>query len=174
MSLAAFDCFLKFAEATVASKPNWPSTIDAPELESALVGYGVVLLHSHMEQCVRKAVEIRCSQCDDVGVRAYAISIAEEKTGRIAINELSRTLRRFGTQSQSAFERDLVASGLNSSWDSIIHHRKNLAHSGRPASLTLADLRFYFEGIRKVLGFYCNALGLSRIEIEDVSTLIDI
>jgi hypothetical protein len=103
MSLAAFESFLMFAEATVASKANWPSTIDAPELESALVGYGVVLLHSHMEQCVRKAVELRCSQCGDVGVRAYAISIAEEKTGKIAISELNRTLGRFGALSKRAF-----------------------------------------------------------------------
>jgi hypothetical protein len=172
MSLAAFESFLMFAESAIASKASWPATVDTVELESALVGYGVILLHSHMEKCVRRAVDLRCIRCSDEHIRAFAMSVSDDKGGKIGIAFLNQTLNRFSGEYRNSFQVQLNSSGLNSSWDSIINHRKKLAHEGSPASLSLADLRLFFEDIRNVLGLFCAALELAQHEVQDVSPLI--
>src|ERR1700676_3544916 len=95
MSLAVFENFLKFAERAVAARAKLPPEIEAAELESALVSHGVVLLHSHMEQCLLAAIEARCVRCTDPEVRTFALSVKDEKSGRIGIDALKGTLGRF-------------------------------------------------------------------------------
>jgi hypothetical protein len=172
MSLAVVEMFLKFAEGAVRAKADFPAAIDPAEFESALVSYGVVLLHSHMEQCFRKAIEVRCCRCVDLEVRAFALSVKDEKTGRIGLDSLKHTLKRFSAAYRSGFESELEASDLKDSWDSVRNQRDSVAHYGNPASLTLAELRLYYENVRKVLGFFCNGLGLSTTEVTEISTSI--
>jgi len=172
MSLAVFESFLAFAERAVRSKAALPAEIDPAEFESALVNYGVVLLHSHMEQCLRKAVEARCARCVDPEVRAFALSISDEKPGKIGVDSLKQTLGRFSAAYKSTFKADLDASQLADSWESIKNHRRTVAHAGQPAGLTLADLRIYYEDVRQVLGLFCGGLGLDNLEIAAISPLI--
>src|SRR5947208_2506211 len=96
MSLAIFENFLNFAERAVAPKNDLPPAIDPAEFESALVRYGVVLLHSHMEQCIRNAYEARCVRCVDAEVRTFLLWIIDKQTGKIGIDGLKDTLGRFG------------------------------------------------------------------------------
>lgn len=172
MSLAVFETFLVFAERAMQSKPNFPDELDPVELASAFASYGVVLLHSQMEQCVKTAVSVRCAKCVDPEVRSFAQSIIAEKTGKLGLQYLNQTLNRFGAQCKIVFRTELDATGLNASWDSVVNHRHIVAHEGKPAALTLGDLRLYFEGVRKILGFYCKALGLSVVETNGISPLI--
>ena len=130
MSIAIFENFLTFAEGAIGAKADLPPAIDATEFESALVSYGVVLLHSHMEQCLRSAIETRCARCVDSEVRAFALSVRAEKTGRIKIDALKDTLGRFSGVYKSAFKDDLADSDLGSSWDSITNQRGTVAHAG--------------------------------------------
>ena len=104
MSLAVFESFLKFAEQAVAVKHLLPTTIDSAEFESALVSYGVVLLHSHMEMCIRSASKARCSRCVDTEVRTLALKVIDKETGKIGIDALKDTLRRFGDAYKIAFK----------------------------------------------------------------------
>lgn len=96
MSLAIFESFLNFAERAVAAKNDLPPAIDPAEFESALVSYGVILLHAHMEQCLRSAIEARCMRCVDTEVRTFALSVKDKETGKIGIDFLKATLGRFG------------------------------------------------------------------------------
>jgi hypothetical protein len=172
MSLALFDDYLRFAEEVLRHGPALPSALNLAELESALTSYGVVLLHSQMEQSIKKAVGLRCSRITDVEARAFANSIVEEKTGKLRIEALNQTLNRFGSNYKKNFGADLTSSGLNGSWDSIVNQRKTVAHEGTPATLSLADLRKYYSGILEVLGYYCKALQLTTPEIQSISPLI--
>jgi len=172
MSLAIFENFLKFAEGAVRSKADLPPAVDAPEFENALVNYGVVLLHSHMEQCMRRSMDARLSRCLDPQALAFAIDKRKETTGRIGIVYLTQSLGRFSDEYKNGFKAHLKSSGLGTSWDSVVIHRHTVAHEGQPASLTLADLRLYYEHIRKVLGFFCDGLCLTATEVEEISTLI--
>ncbi|MBI2756750.1 MAG: hypothetical protein K2X32_00285 [Phycisphaerales bacterium] len=172
MSLAIFENFLKFAEGAVRSKADLPATIDVVEFENALVNYGVVLLHSHMEQCMRRSMDARLSRCLDPQALAFAIDKRKETTGRIGIEYLTKSLGRFSDGYKNGFKAHLKASGLGTSWDSVVNQRHTVAHEGLPASLTLADLRLYYEHIRKVLGFFCDGLCLTSAEVEGISTLI--
>lgn len=172
MSLALFEAYLTFAESVARQKSLIPDVIDVNDLESALTCHGVVLLHSQMEQCVKRAVTIRCMRLSDSKIRSFAQSIIAEKTNKVGIEFLKQTLNRFGPDYKQSFHDNLDTSGLNTAWDSVINHRKTVAHEGIPASLSLADLRMYYEGIRKVLGFYCKALELSEDEIRSISPLV--
>ena len=172
MSLAIFENFLKFAEGAVRSKPDLPSTIDPAEFESALVNYGVVLLHSHMEQCIRKAIDVRCARCVDAEVRTFALKARKESTGKLKIEYLKGSLTRFSDGYKDTFDGHLRLSGLGDSWDSVVNHRHTVAHEGQPASLTLADLRIFYDHVRKVLGFFCAGLCLTTGEIQGISNLI--
>src|SRR4051794_5417142 len=102
MTLAVFENFLTFAERSIGAKADLPPTIDAAEFENALVSFGVVLLHSHMEQCLRAAIEARCIRCTDAEIRAFALSVRDEKSGRIGIGAIKETLARFS----SAYKND--------------------------------------------------------------------
>src|SRR5947208_1082128 len=113
MSLAVFENFLKFAERAIAVKATLPPEIDAAEFESALVSHGVVLLHAHMEQCLRSAVETRCRRCLDPEILTLALKVAEKETGRIGIPSLKDTLGRFGDAYKAAFKNGLETSGLD-------------------------------------------------------------
>lgn len=172
MSLAIFENFLKFAEGAVAVKADLPPAIDAAEFENALVSHSVVLLHSHMEQCLREAIKVRCVRCVDPEVRAFALKVVDKETGRIGIDALKSTLGRFSDTYKLAFRTELDASGLEDSWESIQNQRATVAHYGQPATCSLADLRLYYEDIRKILGFFCNGLGLNPAEVTGISTLI--
>jgi len=172
MSLAIFESFLKFAEGAMGSKADLPNAIDAAELENALVSHSVVLLHSHMEQCLRNAIEARCVRCVDPEVRAFALSVRDKETGRIGISSLKDTLGRFSEEYKIAFRTQLDVSGLADSWESIKNQRVAVAHHGQPATCSLADLRLYYENIRRILGFFCTALGLDPAEVTGISNLI--
>ncbi len=172
MSLAVFETYLNLAEQAVAHKALLPALIDPAELESALTCNCVVLLHSQMEQAIRKAVMLRCARSTDLQIRAFAHDVAQEKTGKLGITHLNQTLNRFCSSYKQAFQDELNTSGLNIAWDSIVNQRKRIAHDGDPVSLTLAELRQFYEGIRKVLGFYARALGLTDLEIQSISPLI--
>lgn len=174
MTLSVFDVFLRSAEAAMALSGDFPDGLDATELESAFVSLGVVLLHSHMEQCVREAVHARCARCTDEEVRGFARSITDERSGRISISALNQTLSRFCSAYKESFINSLQAAGLNAAWDSIVNHRKIVAHEGQPASLTLRDLRGYFDGVCQVLGLYCHALELNADEASRISPLIQL
>ena len=172
MSLAVFESFLTFAEEAMRSKAGLPSAIDAAEFENALVSHSVVLLHSHMEQCLREAVKVRCARCVDPEVRAFVLKVVDKDTGRIGIASLKETLGRFSDAYKVAFRTELDASGLEDSWESIQNHRVTVAHHGLPATCSLADVRLYYEDIRKILGFFCNGLGLNATEVATISGLI--
>ena len=172
MSLILFERFLVFAEQAASSKPKLPTEIDSDELNSALVSYGVVLLHSHMEQCLQSAMEIKCQRCSDPEVRAFALSIRDDKTGKIGLDALKQTLKRFSQTSNQAFKDYLVAFGGDAAWESIRNNRHTIGHYGTPASCSLADLRSYYGDIRRVLGFYCDVLGLTSAEVASISSLI--
>jgi hypothetical protein len=176
MSLAVFENFLRFAERSLAEKANLPAGIDAAEFENALVNYGVVLLHSHMEQCIKSAVEARCRRCTDPEILTLALGVKEKETGRIGIEALLKTLGRFSKAYKKKFGDRLRQGGQgpwkDGAWESVKTHRDTVAHYGRPAQCSLADLRLFYEDIRKVLGFFCDALSLSAAEIASISALI--
>lgn len=175
MSLLVFQDYLEFAERAVGAKADLPAAIESPEFESALVSYGVVLLHSHMEQCLRSALDARCARCTDPEIRAFSLKVRDEKAGRIGIGPLKDTLARFCDAYKHAFKAHIDKSGLGdppSSWISVVNQRKTVAHDGHPASCSLADLRHFYEDVRQVLGFFCNALGLDAAEVATISSLI--
>lgn len=172
MSLESVQQFLAFADQVVRSKDDLPDAIDAIELENALVNLGVVMLYSHMEQCFRRAIECKCNCCQEVEVRAFALSVKDEKTGKIGMGEVKGTLKRFGEACRDRFKSELEASGLQDSWDSVMNQRAQVAHYGQPASITLRELHDYFDGVRKVLGLICAALSLSLQEVGSISGLI--
>lgn len=172
MSLVVFENYLKLAEGVVAEKADLAAAIDAIELESVLVSHGVVLLYAHMERCFQSALETKCSRCVDLEVRTFALSVKKEKTGRIGMDSVKGTLGKFGTRVSDGFKADLGASNLKDSWDSVMNLRRQVAHYGERASLSLAELRRYYEDIRKVLGLVCKALGLNAVEVTEISSLI--
>jgi hypothetical protein len=176
MSLAVFESFLKFAEQVIAVKATLPSVIDPAELESALVSHGVVLLHAHMEECLRSAAETRCRRCPDPELLNLALNVAGKEMGRIGIPSLKETLGRFGDAYKATFKSHLDTFGLddqnNGSWISIINQRAIVAHHGQPATCSLADLRLYYADIRRILRIFCHALSLNASEITAVSPLI--
>ncbi|MFG0276276.1 MAG: HEPN domain-containing protein [Phycisphaerales bacterium] len=172
MSLESFDQYLAFSERAVRAKDDLPDLVDALEFENALVNLGVVLIYAHMEQCFRRSIESKCNCCEDLEVRSFALSVKDEKTGKIGMGEVKGTLKKFGKNCQDRFKRDLEASGLRDSWDSVMNQRAQVAHYGEPASITLRELREYYEGVRKVLGLICNALGLSATDVGAISSLI--
>src|SRR5262245_32879744 len=151
MSLAVFENFLTFAERALSVKAHLPPEIDPAEFESALVSHGVVLLHAHMEQCLRSAVETRCRRCTDAEILTLALKVAEKETGRIGIPSLKETLGRFGEVYKASFKVSIETSGLddpnNGSWISVLTQRATVAHHGQPATCSLADLRLYYEDI---------------------------
>lgn len=173
MSLDFVEHYLRFADQVVYRKGDLPDEIDAIEVENTLVSHGVVLLYAHMEQCFRKALEVRCNRCSDVEVRTFALSVKDEKAGRISMESVKGTLKRFGAGVRDMFKADLEASNLSESWDSVKNQRARVAHSGKPASITLTELDYFYNDIRKVLGFICKALGLDAKEAETISPLID-
>src|SRR5437660_199738 len=134
MSLAIFENFLKFAERALAARNDLPPAIDAAEFESALVSYGIVLLYSHMEQCLGSALEARCARCVEPEVRAFALSVRDKETGKIGIAALKGTLGRFGAAYKKAFKDNLDNAGLgdsdSGSWLSIMNQRATVAHHG--------------------------------------------
>ncbi len=136
------------------------------------MSHGVVLLHSHIEQCILKAVEARCARCADLELRTFALSVRNEKTGRIGIDALKGTLKRFSLAYRATFGNHLNTTGLGSAWDSVTNQRGTVAHYGQPATCSLADLRLYYDEIRRILGFFCNGLGLDSAEVNQISTLI--
>jgi hypothetical protein len=172
MSLNFFESYLVFAEGVSKQRSVIPDAIDVIELESALTCHGVVLLHSQMEQCVRNAVSVRCLRIADPKAQSFAQSIISEKTNKVGIESLNQTLNRFGKEYKEFFQKCLKESGLNAAWDSVVNHRRKVAHDGIPATLSLADLRSYYDGIRRVLGFYCKALELTDQEIQSISPLV--
>ena len=172
MSLATFEKFLVFAETAIRLRQYFPEGLDPIELESVFVSHGAVLLHSHMEQCIRKAVALRCDRCTDNEIRGFARKSAEEKTGKLKIEFLKQTLERFCRTYRDTFHDDLTRLGINFGWDSIVNHRKVVAHEGQPAAMTLSELRQYYDEIRAVLGHYCQALGLEESGTMGISTLI--
>ena len=172
MSLAIFEKFLEFAEAIIGVKADLPAAIDAGELESVLVSHGVALLYAHMEQCFQKALEIKCHRCADIEVRTFALSVKDDKTGKLKMESVKGTFTRFGIDHKSGFGPELEASNLKDTWDSVVNQRAMVAHYGERASLTLAELRLYYQDIRNVLGLICKALGLNAREVAAISTLI--
>lgn len=175
MSLVVFKDYLEFAEGAVDAKADLSAAIDAPEFESALVSYGVVLLHSHMEQCLRSALDARCARCSDPEIRAFSLKVRDEKAGRIGIASLKDTLGRFCDAYKRAFKAHIDDSGFGDpppSWDSVVNQRKTVAHGGKPATCSLADLRLFYEDVRRILGFFCDALGLDAAEVAPISSLI--
>ncbi len=178
MSLAVFENFLRFAEGAVAAKAALPSQIDAAEFESALVSYGVVVLYAQVEQCVRSAFDLKCGKCADVEVRTFALSVKNEKTGKLRIEHLKGTLGRFGDSCKQRFRDRFIVRGTDTvskhetSWESVMNQRHIVAHEGNPARCSLDDLRLFYGDVRMVLGFLCDALGLDAAEIAGISKLI--
>ena len=172
MSLEAVHKFLAFADQVVQVKDDLPASVDAIELESSLVNLGVVMLYAHMEQCFRRSIESKCNCCQDVEVRAFALSVKDDKTGKIGMDSVKGTLKRFGVACRDGFKSDLDASGLQEAWDSVMNQRAQVAHYGEPASITLRELREYYENICAVLGFICKWLGLGETEVKAISPLI--
>jgi len=172
MSLAVFENFLSFAERSLVAKAGLPPAIDPAEFENALVSYGVVMLHAHMEQCLRSAIEARCVRCVDLPIRTFALSVRDEKSGKLGIDALKGTLGRFSDVYKTMFKDSIDKSDPERSWVSVMSQRAVVAHGGQPATCSLADLRLYYEDIRKVLGFFCNALGLNAAEVTGISILI--
>jgi len=103
--------------------------IDANEFENALVNYGVVLLHAHMEQCIKGAIEARCVRCTDLELRTLTLSIKDKETGKIGIASLKDTLGRFSKAYKLMFKAHLDASGVgdgdDSSWESVKKPARN-------------------------------------------------
>lgn len=175
MSLAAFEKYLSFVDQVLGlNEVDLPSAIDLAELESTLVSHGVVLLYAHTEQCFRQVVETKCRYCIDDEVRAFALSVKDEKTGKIGMGEVKGTLKRFGVACRDGFKEDLEKLDAKESWDSVMNHRHTVAHQGDPASLTLATLKEYYSGIQKILGLICKALGLDQKEVAKISSLIEL
>ncbi len=178
MSLAIFENFLNFAESAIRAKADLPFAIDAAEIENALVNYGVVLLHAHMEQCLRSAFEARCARCSDFELRTLTLSIRDKETGKIGLSSVKDTLARFSKLYKQRFKAHLdnsgVGDGENTSWESVKNQRHAVAHNGQPATCSLADLRLFYGDIRKVLGFFCDAIGLSQAETAAISPLIEL
>lgn len=172
MSLETVQQFLAFADQVVQAKDDLPDSIPAIELENALVNLGVVMLYAHMEQCFRRAIESKCNCCQDPEVRAFALSVKDEKTGKIGMDSVKGTLKRFGEACRDGFKSDLEASGLQDAWDSVMNQRAQVAHYGQPASITLRELREYYDGIRKALGFICKSLRLSATDVGAISAQI--
>ena len=172
MSLAGVKNYLNFADGAVAAKTELPSAIDVIEFESVLVSHGVVLLYAHMEQCFRQALETRCKRCADLEVMNFSLSVKDEKTGKIGMDSVKGTLKRFGNHYRDGFKADLEASNIKETWDSVMNQRHKVAHDGDPASLTLSELRDYYEDIRKVLGIFCKALSLNAKEVATICDLI--
>ena len=176
MSLAVFENFLIFAERAVAARGKLPAEIDAAELESALVGHGVVLLHSHMEQCLRAAVEKRCRRCTDLEILSLTLTVIDKEMGKLGLDSIKGTLKRFGEPCKAAFGSALKSAGLDDGssgpWVSVMNQRSQVAHQGLPATCSLADLRLYYDDIRRILGFFCAALSLTAVEVSAVSPLI--
>lgn len=172
MSLIVFESFLAFAERAVAAKAGLPPEIDAAEFENALVSYGVVVLYARIERCVQSAIDVKCGKCADADVRAFALSVKDEKTGKLSVDSLKATLKRFGTHCRSKFKKYVDKTDPEVSWESVMSQRASVAHEGKPASCTLVELRKRYEDVRVVLGWFCDSLGLSRDEIEGISKLI--
>ncbi|KKM60982.1 hypothetical protein LCGC14_1536320 [marine sediment metagenome] len=172
MSLVVFKNYLMFVDRVLAAKADLPTAIDAIELESVLVSHGVVLLFSHVERCYRAAIETKCNRCADLEVRTFALSVKDEKTGKIGMDSVKGTLKKFGKACREGFKADLSASNIENAWDSVVNQRVKVAHHGERASIPLGDLRNYYEDVRKVLGYFCKALGLDAAEVATISSLI--
>lgn len=172
MSLEAVHQFLAFADQVVQAKDDLPESIPAVELENALVNLGVVMLYAHMEQCFQRAIETKCNCCQDAEVRAFALSIKDEKTGKIGMDAVKGTLKRFGKACRDGFRGDLETSGLQDAWDSVMNQRHKVAHYGLPASITLRELREYYERIRRVIGLICKSLQLGAADVGNISAQI--
>ncbi len=173
MSLAAFENYIAFVDKVLASRPNLPAETDAIELESILVSHGVSLLYARMEQCFQEALETKCNRCTDAEVRTFALSVKSEKTGKLMLQAVKRTCKRFGVDHKLVLTPELERLNIAESWDSVVNVRQRVAHHGERASLTLSELRGYYRDIRKVLGCICKALTLNDGEVETICKLIE-
>lgn len=173
MSLAVFDNYMQFVDRVLAAKTNLPDDVDAIELESTLVSHGVVLLYGCMEQCFQQALECKCQRCTDPEVRTFALSVKSEKTGKLAMESVKGTLKRFGINHAQDLKPALEALNVTESWDSIVNQRQRIAHHGLHASVTLSELRRYYSDIRKVIGCVCKALTLTKADVATFCSLIE-
>lgn len=171
MSLASFEDYMKFVENLLQSVPE---NADTAELENILVSHGVVVLYARMEQCVQQAIEAKCKRCNDDHVRAFALSVKKDKTGKLGLEAIKGTLSKFGIDHRKAITPELNRLNIADSWDSIVALRQNVAHYGRRASLTRRELMQYYGDIRKVLGCICAAMTLDAAETAAICPLIEI
>ena len=174
MSLSTFEQYIAFVDGVLASRENLPSTIDYMELESVFVSHGVVILYARMEQCFQQAIETKCNRCADADVRAFALSVKSEKTGKLLMESVKGTFKRFGIDHSQTLTPELEALNVAESWDSIVNVRQRIAHHGQRVSITLSDLRGYYSDIRKVLGCICRAFSLSDVESRAICPLIEL
>jgi hypothetical protein len=173
MSLSIVEEYLAFAGEVIASRKGLPTDIDALELENVLVSHGVVLLYARMEQCFQEAIECKCNRCMDNEVRAFALSVKNEKTGKISFDSVKGTVKRFGIDHSTALSPELERLSVSDSWNSVVNIRQRVAHHGERASLTFAELRGYYSDIRKVLGCICKALTLEESDVSRICCLIE-
>lgn len=173
MSLLVVEKHLEYLDEVVANRVRLPNEIDGIELESILVSHGVVLLYARMEQCFQEALVSKCKRCADDEVRAFALSVKSEKTGKLMLEAVKGTCKRFGIDHRSGLTPELEALNIVESWDSVVNVRQRIAHHGERASITFTDLKDYYNDIRKVLGCICKALTLNDIEVGAICSLIE-
>jgi len=126
-----------------------------------------------MEQCFQEALESKCNRCTDAEVRTFALSVKSEKTGKLKLDGVKSTCKRFGINHKQVLTPELERLNIAESWDSVVNVRQRVAHHGERASLTLSELRGYYRDIQKVLGCICKALTLDDVEVKTICKLIE-
>jgi hypothetical protein len=164
MSLSIFSNYAKYVDTLLVNSKAEMRDIDLSELESVLVSHGVVLLYARMEQCFQELIERKCNHCTDEHVRKFALSVKEEKAGKLRLEYVKSLLKRFGIDHSSRLSPLLQQLGSPESWDSIVNVRQRIAHHGERATISLKDLDKYHQDVCCVLGCISKAMGLSESE----------
>jgi hypothetical protein len=160
--------YIRLADSALASAGFKDEIFARAEVESIFASLGIIFLYTHMEQTLKLAIELKCNCCPDIEVRSFALSVRDKEAGRIKIDSMRQTLRRFGRPCDQRFREFLEDCNGKETWDSIVNNRNSIAHAGERSSMSFREVHGCYSSIQKVLGCFCAAIGLNENQASRV------
>ena len=124
------------------------SHANGTEIESYLTQYLVVRIYAAFEERV-KSIVLDCvsKRTKDPFVYAFVQSCLGLVSRSITTSEISKLLKKFGTEYQDKFRDKVEGTKAETFFNSIVSRRHETAHLEKGSSLTFNELeRFYEEG----------------------------
>lgn len=152
---------LKIIDNTISSCQEHiiKSGISGTEIESFLTRYLLVMICASFEDKIKEMIINRVNKVNDLNILNYFNSTYKNMNGRIRIEQLKETLKKFGDDYKDSFNKKTNSDSIKAQfYDNIINNRHDTAH-GSGSNISFNELILYYESGHEILDFFNDSIG---------------